>query len=169
MDHSSGPSFNFVNLTHPDQLKDEETQHRIRRLAMTEVAKGRRKPKTRRGRTEILLEFRDTRANQHPPSGFDRLDGGEVDPFTQYPIDLDAPSRALVANSKLHFRTVILQSLFCYTYFIQSLATIVRCSYQKSTFLRNASAKPLDRHSLILCRVMTRDGYPLVFYIHTDF
>lgn len=102
MDRSSGPSFNFVNLTHPDQLKDEETQHRIRRLAMTEVAKGRRKPKTRRGRTEILLELRDTRAGQPLPSGFDRLDGGEVDPFTPYPIDLDASSRALVANSKLH-------------------------------------------------------------------
>lgn len=103
MDRSSGPSFNFVNLTHPDQLKDEETQHRIRRLAMTEVAKGRRKPKTRRGRTEIILELRDTRAGQSLPSGFDRLDGGEVDPFTPYPIDLDASSRALIANSKLHF------------------------------------------------------------------
>jgi hypothetical protein len=101
MDRSSVPSFNFVNLTHPDQLKDEETQHRIRRLAMTEVAKGRRKPKTRRGRSEIVLEFRDPRAGQSLQSGFDRLDGGEVDPFTRYPIDLDAASRALVANSKL--------------------------------------------------------------------
>lgn len=99
MDQSSGPSFNFVNLT---QLKDEETQTRIRRLAMTEVAKGRRKPKTRRGSSETVLEFRDPTGGPSIPTRFDRLDGGEVDPFTSYPINLDATSRALVANSKLH-------------------------------------------------------------------
>jgi hypothetical protein len=97
MDRSTRPSFNFVNLTHPDDLKDEETQLRIRRLAMTEVGKARRKPKTKRARNEIVLEFRnpsESRAN------IERLGGGQLDPFTPYPVDLEDTDRALLANSR---------------------------------------------------------------------
>lgn len=97
MDRSAKPIFNFVNLTHPDELKDEETQLRIRRLAMTEVGRARRKPKTKRERNEIVLEFRKPAAS---PMAIDRLGGGEVDPFAPYPIDLDETSRGLVAFSK---------------------------------------------------------------------
>ncbi|KAH7135051.1 hypothetical protein B0J11DRAFT_151027 [Dendryphion nanum] len=97
MDHSSQPIFSFINLTHPDELKDEETQSRIRRLAMTEVGRKRRKPKTKRGRNEIILEFRDIPISQsHAP--FERIGSGEVDPFVSYPIHLDEKSRALVVN-----------------------------------------------------------------------
>jgi hypothetical protein len=96
MDRSTTPSFNFVNLTHPDDLKNEETQLRIRRLAMTEVGKARRKPKTKRARNEILMEFRDSRAQ---PPGLTRLGGGSFDPFTLYPIELDESARALLVHS----------------------------------------------------------------------
>lgn len=97
MDHSSKPSFNFVNLKHPDDLKDEETQLRIRRLAMTEVGKARRKPKSKRGRNEVILELRNTVREQ---PDIDRLGGGRIDPFGRYPVELDDEARALVANSK---------------------------------------------------------------------
>jgi hypothetical protein len=98
MDQSSKPTFNFVNLKHPDDLKDEETQLRIRRLAMTEVGKARRKPKTKRGRNEIVLELRNTTQRQ-PDIG--RLGSGRIDPFSQYPIELDDDARALLANSEV--------------------------------------------------------------------
>ncbi|RMZ68228.1 tachykinin family [Pyrenophora seminiperda CCB06] len=83
----------FVNLQHPDDLKTEEMQLRIRRLAMTEVGKARRKPKTKRARNEIVLEFRD-------PScvTIDRFGGGQFDPTNPYPIELDDSARALLAN-----------------------------------------------------------------------
>jgi hypothetical protein len=96
MDHSTQRSFSFVNLKHPDDLKDEETQLRIRRLAMTEVGKARRKPKTKRARNEIVLEFRNP-AEKQPD--FDRLGGGSIDPFSPYPIDLDDSARGLLAHS----------------------------------------------------------------------
>jgi hypothetical protein len=96
MDRSTQKSFSFVNLKHPDDLKDEETQLRIRRLAMTEVGKARRKPKTKRARNEIVLEFRNP--NQKPPD-FDHFGGGTIDPFSPYPVPLDESSRALIANS----------------------------------------------------------------------
>lgn len=97
MDQSSKPSFNFVNLKHPDDLKDEETQLRIRRLAMTEVGKARRKAKNKRGRNEIVLEIREP--TQRKPV-IDRLGSGRTDPFGRYPIELDDEARALVANSE---------------------------------------------------------------------
>lgn len=96
MDQSLKPAFAFVNLTHPDDLKDGETQLRIRRLAMKEVAKARRKPRTRRARNELVLEFRDPAQRQ--PS-IDRLGSGSIDPFSHYPIVLDDESRRLLANS----------------------------------------------------------------------
>ncbi|KAF2024131.1 hypothetical protein EK21DRAFT_79413 [Setomelanomma holmii] len=95
MDRSTKPSFNFVNLKHPDDLKDEETQLRIRRLAMTEVGKARRKPKTKRARNEIVLEFRNLSEKR---ADIDRLGGGAIDPFGPYPITLDHTGRALLAN-----------------------------------------------------------------------
>ncbi|KAF3032390.1 hypothetical protein E8E12_003484 [Didymella heteroderae] len=95
MDQSSKPSFNFVNLKHPDDLKDGETQLRIRRLAMTEVGKARRKIKNKRGRNEIVLELRKI---THRQPDIDRLGSGRIDPFGRYPIELDDEARALVAN-----------------------------------------------------------------------
>jgi hypothetical protein len=97
MDRSTKPSFNFVNLKHPDDLKDEETQLRIRRLAMTEVGKARRKPKTKRERNEIILEFRKPSEDRLKVN---RLSGGQIDPFSPYPIELDDSARALLANSR---------------------------------------------------------------------
>ncbi|KAJ5060819.1 hypothetical protein J3E74DRAFT_450616 [Bipolaris maydis] len=96
MDRSTKPSFNFVNLQHPDDLKNEETQLRIRRLAMTEVGKARRKPKTKRARHEIVLEFRKPSEQSH--THVDRFGGGQLDPFGPYPVELDDSERALLAN-----------------------------------------------------------------------
>ncbi|KAF2629211.1 hypothetical protein BU25DRAFT_364230 [Macroventuria anomochaeta] len=95
MDRSSKPTFSFVNLKHPDDLKDEETQLRIRRLAMTEVGKARRKPRTKRERNEVVLELRN--ATQRQPN-IDRLGSGSIDPFSHYPIELDDNARVLLAN-----------------------------------------------------------------------
>jgi hypothetical protein len=96
MDRSTKPAFNFVNLKHPDDLKDEETQLRIRRLAMTEVGKARRKPKTKRARNEVVLEFRSL---DDKKLDFDRFGGGSIDPFSSYPIPLDDSARVLLAHS----------------------------------------------------------------------
>lgn len=105
MDKSYRPSFNFVNLTHPDELKDEETQLRIRRLAMTEVGKARRKPKTKRGKHEIVFELHNSPRGQQNRTDFDRFNGSSVDAFEAYPVELDEHMRALVVNSKIHARS----------------------------------------------------------------
>lgn len=100
MDRSTKPSFNFVNLQHPDDLKNEETQLRIRRLAMTEVGRARRKPKAKRARHEIVLELRNPSESR---MDIGRLGGGQLDPFGPYPVQLDDSDRALLANGRSIF------------------------------------------------------------------
>lgn len=102
MDRSSKPTFSFVNLEHPDDLKSGETRLRIRRLAMTEVGKARRKPKTKRDRNKIILEFRNPVQRQ---SKIDRLGSASLDPFGRYPIKLDNEGRTLLANSTCVLQT----------------------------------------------------------------
>lgn len=96
MDRPTDSSFNFVNIQHPDDLKDEDTQLRIRRLAMKEVGKARRRPKNRRGRNQIVLELRDV---AYARSSIGRLGSGRIDPFVLFPIELDDGARTLLANS----------------------------------------------------------------------
>ena len=98
MEPSDELGFNFVNIQHPDDLKDGETQLRIRRLAMREVGKARRGPKNKRGRNQIVLELRSRTG--HPPASIDYLGSGRIDPFIRFPIELDDGARALLANSK---------------------------------------------------------------------
>jgi hypothetical protein len=96
MDSTTKPRFRFVNLKHPNDLKDEETRLRVRRIVMAEVGKARRKPKTRRERNEIVLEIRDSKEAH---LGLERFGGGQMDPFCFYPVEMNDSNRALVANS----------------------------------------------------------------------
>jgi hypothetical protein len=97
MDCATTPSYKFVNLNHPDDLKDKKLQLRVRRLAMSEFGRSRRKPKTKKERNEIVLEFRNLHEIQ---PDFDRISGGSIDPFTSYPVPLDSAARGLLANSE---------------------------------------------------------------------
>ena len=97
MKQSDSLGFNFVNIQHPDDLKDGETQLRIRRLAMREVGKARRRPKNKRGRNQIVLELHVT---PQPPASIEYLGSGRIDPFIRLPIELDNHAHALLANSK---------------------------------------------------------------------
>lgn len=144
MDRSTQPSFNFVNLKHPDDLKSEETQLRIRRLAMTEVGKARRKPKTTRERNKIILEL------SNPPEErlkLDRLSGGQTDPFSAYPIEMDSSARALLANSG------------CLGPKPSQQRFVTRCSFQPQYQPREPTARqlvsrgPEQRSSISQCAV----------------
>ncbi|KAJ8113822.1 hypothetical protein OPT61_g4146 [Boeremia exigua] len=142
------PSFNFVNLKHPDDLKDGETQLRIRRLAMTEVGKARRKPRTKRGRTEFVLQLRNTTTE---PLLINRFGGGPIDSFGRYPIELDSEDRALLANSK---RLGVLKDPLLMSMSLQSWQ---QPSQPAERILDNAQALAHHQKALRLARKMFND------------
>lgn len=107
MDPSTKPIFSFVNLQHPDDLKDERFQHRVRRLAMTEVGKARRKTRSEQGRKEIPWKLRKPSRNT---IAIHRLGGGQLDLFSAYPINVDDSARALLAHSTLCLSMAVLLS-----------------------------------------------------------
>jgi hypothetical protein len=113
MNRSTKPRFHFINLKHYDDLKDEQTQSRIRRLAMAEVGKARRKPKTRKERNEIVLEINNL-IETH--LSLERLGGGQMDPFCRYPVEINSSDRALVASSELPFNNQFIVYLILHSF-----------------------------------------------------
>jgi hypothetical protein len=103
MSQLTKPGYSFVNLTHPHGLKDEDIQLRVRRLAMAEVGKARRKPKMRRERNKIVLELH--KSTEEIPV-IERFGGGRMDPFSPFPIRLDDSARELLAGSRYIFYTI---------------------------------------------------------------
>jgi hypothetical protein len=61
---------------------------------MTEFAKSRRKPKTKRERNEIVLYFREPSKEEGP--SVERFGSSKDDPFGSYPIELDNAARTLI-------------------------------------------------------------------------
>lgn len=112
MDKSAKTVFSFVNLTHPSELKNEETQLRIRRLAMTEFGRTRRKPKTKREKNEIVFEIREPHQEQQPVP-IERFGAHSTDPFVAYPIELNDSSKELIAFSKCSISVYRLQLTAC--------------------------------------------------------
>ena len=79
MKQSDSLGFNFVNIQHPDDLKDGETQLRIRRLAIREVGKTRRRPKNKRGDKDYIAsqkERRERRMGLSSAARMGRFDSG---------------------------------------------------------------------------------------------
>jgi hypothetical protein len=62
MDQSTKPNLTFINLSHPDDLKDRETIDQIRCSAMTNFGRMRKKRRPKRERNEIVFEVRPPEA-----------------------------------------------------------------------------------------------------------
>lgn len=104
------PAFQFVDLSNPDNANDPATRRVIRQQAMRDVGLSRRRPRKKRGVTDVpindsILESITSHAGtsqdlQYQPeiSPYQLLGGGEIDPFLPYPIPLDNSTRELVAN-----------------------------------------------------------------------
>src|ERR1700712_3605499 len=86
------PAFQFIDLSNPENVNDPTTRRVIRQQAMRDVGLSRRRPRKKRGITEVpidssILELMTARAgpSQDPPlepdiSPYQLLGGGEIDP-----------------------------------------------------------------------------------------
>jgi hypothetical protein len=58
MDESTKQNFTFINLSHPDDLKDQNTIDHVRTAAMTNFGRKRRKPKVGKEKNQMVFEVR---------------------------------------------------------------------------------------------------------------
>jgi hypothetical protein len=109
-DQDIKPAFQFVNLSNLDNAKDPATRRIIRQQAMRDVGLSRRRPRKKRGVTDVPIDEAvlqsmtsqpsPSQDHQHEPniSPYQLLGGGEIDPFLPYPIPLDNSTRELVTH-----------------------------------------------------------------------
>jgi hypothetical protein len=91
-------SFAFVTFSDINSMRNASAKSQIRKHAMKDIGAARRRPRQRRrGYIKVPLEFIPEALAPHPASS--SIDYGGVDPFLQYPVELDRDGRRLVANS----------------------------------------------------------------------
>lgn len=91
-------SFAFVTFSDVNGMRNASAKSQIRKHAMKDIGATRRRPhKRRQGYIRVPLEFIPEALAPHPASS--SVDYGGVDPFLQYPVELDRDGRRLVANS----------------------------------------------------------------------
>lgn len=103
-------AFTFIDLSNPENANNPTTRKVIRQQAMRDVGLSRRKPRKKRGVTEVpiddsALALMTSQAGpsqdpQEEPesSPYQLLGGGEIDPFLPYPIPLDNSMKELVSH-----------------------------------------------------------------------
>lgn len=93
--------FAFVNLSHPDDLKDQATIDHIRCSAMSSFGRQRRKKKPKREKNQIVFELRPADPTETNLQAMSRVGLETLDPFYSLPINLDASMSKLCTNSEL--------------------------------------------------------------------
>jgi hypothetical protein len=99
-------SIAFVGYTGPGTPLASKDESVIRRHAMKEIGKSRRRPKHKKViELDVTALEEDDDSQQRPPSWWlgrlwTQTILGFLDPFVQYPVELDHVGRGLVANSQ---------------------------------------------------------------------
>lgn len=99
MGDSSKPSFTFINISHPNELRDQEMLTHIRCSAMSSFGRQlrlKRAGKKKRKKNEIVFELREP--GLMPLS---RVGVTAADPFDSTRLGWDAETTGLMTNSML--------------------------------------------------------------------
>lgn len=107
-DKSTNPEFTFINLSHPDDLKNQDTIDQIRCSAMTNFGRLRRKRKPKRESNQIVFEVRPPGSVMTDPVALSRVGLESLSPFESAPYDMNPEASRLCASSESTF------SLDCY-------------------------------------------------------
>jgi hypothetical protein len=91
-------SFEFVTFSDLGSMRSASAKSQIRKHAMKDIGVTRRRPnKRRKGYVNVPIELLADVLSPHPASTGISYDG--VDPFLNYPVELDYQGKKLVANS----------------------------------------------------------------------
>ena len=99
MEHSEEKTFTFINLSHPDDLKDQDTIDHIRCSAMTNFGKLRRKRERKGPKNQIVFEVRPVSDVQ---SKAEVLSSEGVDTFS--PLIVNPIERDILTSKSMNNR-----------------------------------------------------------------
>ncbi|KAF2664018.1 hypothetical protein BT63DRAFT_429553 [Microthyrium microscopicum] len=93
---ANSEGFQFISFNDPKNMSSSSSLSLIRRHAMKQIGKSRRRPRAHR-KLELVLDAQkmQTHASPHIPKSW-WLGAGPMDPFVKYPIDLGSKERELV-------------------------------------------------------------------------
>lgn len=98
MPYPKPTSFAFVTFSDVNGMRNASAKSQIRKHAMKDIGATRRRAhKRRQGCIRIPIEIIPEMLAPHPASN--SIDYEGVDPFLQYPVELDRDGRKLVNNS----------------------------------------------------------------------
>ena len=101
MDESANQNFTFINLKHPDDLKDQSTIDRVRTSAMTAFGRKRRKPKAGKEKNQMVFEVRTPETVLAGPAALSSLQAQDFDPFAACEApDLDPRTKTLLDDGQ---------------------------------------------------------------------
>ena len=92
--------FAFINLSHPDELKDQNTMYHVRHKAMMHVARARRMRNPKKTKLELIFEVQES--HYAPPDAIvlSRVGLETFDPFASCPFTFDAHASRLCSSCK---------------------------------------------------------------------
>ena len=108
------PSFAFINLSHPDELKDQDTIHYVRQKAMTHVGRMRRMRNTKKRKFQLVFELQQPEHILPDAIALSRVGLETLDPFATCPFTVDAYASKLCSNSKRFQSTYTRLCANCY-------------------------------------------------------
>jgi hypothetical protein len=102
LDEPTKPVLTFINISHPEELKEQETINHVRCSAMSNFGRSRRGKAARR-KQGVVFEIDVPRS---PPMS--RIGVDTIDPFDSTHLKWDAETTFLMTNSTLDFLLIIL-------------------------------------------------------------
>lgn len=94
-------TFEFVTFSDLSSMRDPFAISRIRKHAMQDIGKARRRPNKRHKRyNKIPLELEKVHELPLPSPTVTGFGEGGIDPFLRFPVELDAFGRELIMNSE---------------------------------------------------------------------
>lgn len=98
MTASQETSFAFINLSHPNELKERGTLYRIRHKAMSHVGRMQRMRKPKKA--QLVWELQTSDFNLEGVAAFSRIGSETLDPFASCPFTMDAYASTMCCTSK---------------------------------------------------------------------
>jgi hypothetical protein len=102
MASSSATNFTFINLSHPDEMKEKKTIGLVRSTAMTHFGRVRKVRNRRKDNNILVFELQPPEHVPPDASALSRVGLETLDPFASFSFPVNAYASRLYTNCRFH-------------------------------------------------------------------